>query len=197
MLRPMMLRSAVAAILLTLACTGLRAGEPSTLQPAAGLNAAQAAQRALLFAELAAAKNEADARDVEDRIRKFWRSLADSQSQQLLEDARQSELRFDYDEATIYLKGVVKHQPQLADGWNELAYVYFLAGKYDASLNTIDKVLELEPLHYAALAGEGIILVQQGKLSEAQGPLKRALAIDPWLKERNLIEKDKDSDPEP
>ncbi len=45
-------------------------------------------------------------------------------------------------------------------------------------------------MHYAALAGKGIVLIQQGKVEEAQGPLKRALAIDPWLKERNLIVKD-------
>jgi hypothetical protein len=48
--------------------------------------------------------------------------------------------------------------------------------------------LTAAPMRYAALAGQGIILIQQGK--EAQDPLKRALAISPWLKERNLIDKD-------
>ena len=47
-------------------------------------------------------------------------------------------------------------------------------------------------MHYAALAGKGIILIQQGKEAEAQAPLKRALAINPWLKERNLIVKETD-----
>ena len=42
-------------------------------------------------------------------------------------------------------------------------------------------------MHYAALAGRGIILIQQGKDDEAQTPLKQALAINPWLKERRLI----------
>jgi tetratricopeptide (TPR) repeat protein len=88
------------------------------------------------------------------------------------------------------MEALVKHQPQFAEGWNQLAYVLFLAGNYDASLEAIDKTLQLEPMHYAALAGKGIILIQQGKVEEAQGPLKRALAIDPWLKERNLIVKD-------
>ena len=66
----------------------------------------------------------------------------------------------------------------------------FLAGSYDASLEALDKTLALEPMHYAALAGKGIILIQHGKEAEAQAPLKRALAINPWLKERNLIGKD-------
>jgi lipoprotein NlpI len=85
---------------------------------------------------------------------------------------------------------VVKHAPQFAEGWNQLGYVYFLAGQYDASLDAIEHVLALEPMHYAALAGKGIILYYAGKVEEAQAPLKRALAINPWLKERNLIGKD-------
>ena len=58
------------------------------------------------------------------------------------------------------------------------------------SLAAIEHVLALEPMHYAALAGKGIILYYAGKVEEAQAPLKRALAINPWLKERNLIGKD-------
>lgn len=45
-------------------------------------------------------------------------------------------------------------------------------------------------MHFAALAGKAIILTQQGNQIEAQTPLKRALAINPWLKERNLLMKE-------
>jgi tetratricopeptide (TPR) repeat protein len=179
-----------AAIVLALANMHLCAAEPAAIPPAVGLSESAAKERANLFAALAAAKNDPEAREIEGRIWTFWRSFADAESRQLLEEAREAQLRFDYDEAIIYLKGLVQHAPQFAEGWNQLAYVYFLAGRYDASLQTIDRVLELEPMHYAALAGKGIILIQQGKVDEAQAPLKRALAIDPWLKERNLIGKD-------
>ena len=161
--------------------------EPPALPPMVGIDAPAAQRRAELFAELKAAKNEADAREIEDKIWKFWRGFADAESRELLEESRQSQLRFDYDEALLYQKALVEHQPRFAEGWNQLAYVLFLAGKYDASLAAIARTLELEPMHYAALAGQGIILIQQGKEAEAQDPLKRALAINPWLKERNLI----------
>jgi tetratricopeptide (TPR) repeat protein len=179
-----------AAMLLALGSAPLCAAETAAIPPAVGLSESAAKERANLFAELAAAKNEADAREIEDRIWTFWRSFADEEVRQLLEESREAQLRFDYDEAIIYLKGLVQHAPQFAEGWNQLGYVYFLAGRYDASLQTIDHVLQLEPMHYAAFAGKGIILIQQGKVDEAQAPLKRALAIDPWLKERNLIGKD-------
>jgi tetratricopeptide (TPR) repeat protein len=190
----MTIRIFAAAMLLFVASAALHAGEPA-LPPAVGLSDSAAAQRAALFAELAAAKNDADAREIEDRIWTFWHSFADDESRQLLEESRQAQLNFDYDEAILYMKGLVEHAPQFAEGWNQLAYVYFLAGQYVASLHAIDRVLELEPMHYAALAGKGVILIQQGKMDEAQAPLKRALAIDPWLKERNLILKDPDQKP--
>jgi tetratricopeptide (TPR) repeat protein len=186
----MIFRVFATALLLALASVTLRAAEPAPLPPAVGLSESTAKERTALFAALAAAKSDAEAREVEERLWTFWRGFADDESRQLLEQSREAQLRFDYTEALIYNKAVVKHAPQFAEGWNQLGYVYFLAGQYEASLDAIEHVLELEPMHYAALAGKGIILYYAGKVEEAQAPLKRALAINPWLKERNLIGKE-------
>jgi tetratricopeptide (TPR) repeat protein len=186
----MTIRIIAAALLLVLASTTLRAAEPTLVPPAVGVSGSAAAERAALFAALAAAKSDAEAREIEDRLWTFWRSLADEQSRQLLEKSHEAQLRFAYAEALTANKAVVEHAPQFAEGWNQLGYVYFLAGDYDASLAAIEHVLTLEPMHYAALAGKGIILFYEGKVQDAQAPLKQALAINPWLKERNLIGKD-------
>ena len=186
----MIFRVLTTALLLTLVSATLRAAEPAPLPPAVGLSDSAAKVRAALFAELAAAKSDAEAREIEEKLWTFWRGLGDDESRQLLELSHEAQLRFDYAEALLYNKEVVKHAPQFAEGWNQLGYVYFLAGQYNASLDAIEHVLALEPMHYAALAGKGIILYYAGKVEEAQAPLKRALAIDPWLKERNLIGKD-------
>ena len=175
------------AMLAILLAAPLRAAEQ--LPPMAGISESAARERAALFAELAATKDDAAARQVEEKLWAFWRSFADAQSRRLLEVSRQAQLEFDYGHALAALQELVKHQPNFAEGWNQLAYVLFLANSYDASLAALDQVLALEPMHYAALAGRGIILIQQGKEAEAQAPLRRALAIDPWLKERNLIGK--------
>jgi tetratricopeptide (TPR) repeat protein len=188
--RAMTTRFFAAALLLVLASVTLRAAAPAPLLPAVGLGESAAKERAALFAALAAAKSDAEAREIEERLWTFWRSLADDESRQLLEQSREAQLRFDYAEALLYNKQVVKHAPQFAEGWNRLGYVYFLAGQNDAALDAIEHVLALEPMHYAALAGKGIILYYSGKVEEAQAPLKRALAINPWLKERNLIGKE-------
>jgi tetratricopeptide (TPR) repeat protein len=186
----MIIRFLARALLLVVTSATLHAAEPAPLAPAMGLSDSAAKERAALFAALAAAKDDAEAREIEERLWTFWRSFADDESRQLLEQSRVAQLRFDYAEALIYNKAVVKHAPQFAEGWNQLGYVYFLAGQYDASLDAIEHVLALEPMHYAALAGKGVILYYVGKVEAAQAPLKRALAINPWLKERNLIGKD-------
>src|SRR6185312_12967432 len=93
-----------AIVLLMLAGASVRAAEPAALPPAAGLSEAQAEERAALFAALAATKNDAEARAVEERIWTFWRSFADAQSREFLDASREAQLRFDYDEALIYVK---------------------------------------------------------------------------------------------
>ncbi len=166
--------------------------EPPALPPLVGIEAGSRAaqERTALFVELKAAKNEADAREIEDKIWKFWRGFADEESRRLLEVSREAQLRFDIGNALLAMEALVKHQPQFAEGWNQYGYMLFLAGSYDAALAAIDKTVALEPMHYAALAGKGIMLIEQGKEAEAQAPLKQALAINPWLKERNLIIKE-------
>ena len=174
------------AVLAVLTAAPLRAAEP--LAPTAGIGESAAKERAALLAALKASKSDAEARAVEERLWTFWRALGDAQSQQLLKRAEAAQLEFDYGHALEALQQLVAHQPDFAEGWNRLAYALFLANSYDASLAALDKVLALEPMHYAALAGKGVILIRQGNDADGVAALRRALAIDPWLKERNLID---------
>lgn len=177
-------------IVLALLAGGGRAFAAEPVAPAVNLNESAAAERAALFAALAVAKDEAEARSIEQKIWKFWLGLADGNSRALFEQSRKAQLRFDFDEALIYLKALVVHAPQYSEGWNQLGYVLYLAGKYDAALVACDQALKLEPLHFAALVGKAEILIAQGKEAEAQAPLRQALAIDPWLRERTLLAKE-------
>ena len=147
-----------------------------------------AAEREALFAALAAAKSDFEARAVEDRLWKFWLTPPDEESRKLLEASRRANLEFNYNLSILNLKELTEHAPDYSEGWNQLATVFFLAGAYDASLKAIERTLALEPKHYGALAGKGLIyLWMLGDEAKGQKALKEALAINPWLKERNLI----------
>jgi tetratricopeptide (TPR) repeat protein len=155
--------------------------------PPQAQNQTAAREREALFAALATAKTEPEAREIEDRIWQFWLRAPDEESQRLLDAAIQAQRRMDYAWALHHLAELIKRAPDYAEGWNQRATVLFLVGQYNASLEAIEETLKREPKHFGALAGKGLILTELGQDDRAQAALREALAIDPWLKERRLI----------
>ena len=92
-----------------------------------------------------------------------------------------------FDEALRLLDEVVTAAPGYAEGWNQRAFIRFLKDDLDGSLEDIDRTLELEPKHFAALAGKAMILMRQGRMELGQAALRRAVEIHPWLKERSML----------
>jgi len=86
------------------------------------------------------------------------------------------------------LDDIVARLPDWAEGWNKRATVLYLIGEYDRSLADCERVLTLEPRHFGALAGIGLIRIQKEEPREALTAFRKALAVNPFLKERfNLI----------
>jgi tetratricopeptide (TPR) repeat protein len=67
------------------------------------------------------------------------------------------------------------------EGWNKRATVYYLTDDYAKSLSDIQRVLALEPRHFAALSGLGAILSDIGDDQRAIEAYQEALTIDPHL----------------
>jgi tetratricopeptide (TPR) repeat protein len=137
-----------------------------------------------LFVHLEAATVEEEADAMVAEIWKLWlqsgRPEIDAAMQQAVDFMGQGLPAL----AIPVLDDIVARAPNWAEGWNKRATVLYLLGEHDRSLADIERVLALEPRHFGALAGIGLIRMSKGEPRAALAAFRRAIAINPFLKER-------------
>jgi len=76
---------------------------------------------------------------------------------------------------------IVSKAPDFAEGWNKRATVYYMLGQFDASVSDIQRTLDLEPRHFGALSGMGLIYNATGNTEAALKVWEKALSIHPHM----------------
>jgi len=71
--------------------------------------------------------------------------------------------------------------PAFAEGWNKRATVHWMLGNFQESVDDIERTLALEPRHFGALSGLGLIYMEVGRDEVALRAFEGALAINPHL----------------
>lgn len=120
---------------------------------------------------------------VEAKIWSLWSASDSPTAEVLLTQAQRAIKAGAPAEALSILNQVTTAYPDFAEAWNRRATLFFMMKRYDQSLADIDKVLVLEPRHFGALAGKGMILERQKKYSEARAAFEEALAVNPNLQQ--------------
>ena len=133
----------------------------------------------VLFARLQQSASETIARDVEQKIWTLWSQSDSPTADVLLGQAVAAMDAQDSASSFAILDRVIASYPSYAEAWNKRATLNFMVGKYKASLNDIEKVLDLEPRHFGALAGRGMIYNAQEEWSLALDAYRDALAVNP------------------
>jgi Flp pilus assembly protein TadD len=142
--------------------------------------AAQTARLDELFTELSTADAQQAAR-IEREIWAEWSKSGSPAMDLLLERGRTAMQEGEPEIAIEHLTALTDHAPDFAEGWNALATAYFQAGEYGPSVADIGKTLTLNPRHFGALSGLGMILEELGDTEGALAAYKAALAIHPQL----------------
>ena len=87
--------------------------------------------------------------------------------------------RRQFPEALLIFTQIVENFPEFAEGWNKRATLHYLVGNTEASVSDIERTLALEPRHFGALSGLGLVYLQQGKLTQAKDAFEKLIAVHP------------------
>ncbi|MCB1500771.1 MAG: hypothetical protein KDK07_13445 [Bauldia sp.] len=133
---------------------------------------------------LASLRTETDpdtADEIENDILGLWLESDSDTIDVLMQWTLKAMEQKQYPRALDFLDRIILLDPAYIEGWNKRATVYFLLDDYGKSIGDIGKVLELEPRHFGALSGLGIIMRAIGDDERAKAAFRAALDIDPHL----------------
>ena len=132
-----------------------------------------------LFETLKASKDANRARPIERAIQSIW-MRGESDTANLMVSWGMRAMNVDeHEKAVRFFSAAIAQEPEFMEAWNKRATAYFVMKDYPSSLEDIRVVLAMEPRHYGALAGLGIIMRQTGNDAAALGAFRAALEVNP------------------
>lgn len=140
-----------------------------------------------LFLELRQAPDAATAHTIDRKIWAYWTTPSDPDLRLRMLDVMEAMTMGDLQTLKDLLDALVVDYPAYAEGWNQRATLLYRVGDFEASIADCAKVLELEPRHFGALSGRAMMYLQMGKRSLALKDITDALAVHPFLAEKQLF----------
>jgi len=134
-----------------------------------------------LFEQLRDAKTPREAYLLDQSIWQIWSEIEDDDVAFLYRRGVEAMTADRPDDALGFFTQVTRRAPEFAEGWNKRATVLFLMGEYAASVADVEHTLALEPNHFGALAGLGMINQQLGRDAAALKAFEAALKVHPYL----------------
>lgn len=132
-----------------------------------------------LFDDLRRQTREAGAKRIARQIWVKWTDSGSDTVNLLMQWSAKAMQEKDYAVAEDLLSQVVTLAPDFAEGWNRRATLYFVQSNYGRAISDIERTLQIEPRHFGALAGLGMILDRTGAEAKALATWYRVLELYP------------------
>lgn len=132
-----------------------------------------------LFEQLLVATSPSEASEIESQIWQLWLEAPDDSSEFLIS---QVSLAMEAGQMELALKlstQLIDGTPDYAEAWNKRATIYYLMGNNELSVADIRETLALEPRHFGAISGLGLIFMREQNLEAALQAFEQVLAISP------------------
>lgn len=134
-----------------------------------------------LFEKLRAAPTLEAGRAIDRDIWQAWLRHEDDRTESLLTLGAAAMNRGRIDVAMGAFNDAIKRHPDFAEAWNKRATLKFFTGDLEGSVADCAHVLKLEPRHYGALSGLGMIYMQLEDWEGAIRWIEAALEINPHM----------------
>ncbi len=135
-----------------------------------------------LFFDLKRERNEKSASRIAQKIWAEWFKSGSASIDLMMTWSQDAVKAKKYNVALDFLDQVVTLQPDYAEGWNRRATLHFMMNEYSKSVADIKQTLALEPRHFGALSGWGMILKNTGQKKQALKVFSQALEIYPMMR---------------
>ena len=134
-----------------------------------------------LFDRLATTSSAEEASDISNEIWQRWSANDDPDVSQLMEIGIHALNYSIYRKALRSFDRIIEMAPQFAEGWNKRATLYYHIREYRRSIDDIKETLRLEPRHFGAWSGLGLVSLAQENYPGALVAFKKALSINPHI----------------
>ena len=132
-----------------------------------------------LFSILQSSHDGVEQQEAELAIWTIWYDSGREDIDRIMERGGSAVQADDLRQAEALYSQVIEMAPKFSEGWNRRATVRFYQRDYEGSLDDIEITLRLEPRHFGATWGLGMILGFQRDFSGAIAAFERLLEIKP------------------
>ncbi|MGR3519631.1 MAG: tetratricopeptide repeat protein [Roseovarius sp.] len=135
-----------------------------------------------LFSQLEGAAPE-EARRIASEIELEWAKSGSPAMDLLLRRGKDALETGDTEMAVEHLSAAIDHAPDFAEAWYMRSLAFFQQERYGLALNDLAQVIALEPRHFNAFLGMGLIFEETGRPALAREALMTAQTIHPYLED--------------
>ncbi|MCK5366779.1 MAG: tetratricopeptide repeat protein [Gammaproteobacteria bacterium] len=132
-----------------------------------------------LFEVLETTSGMQAARAAEAEIWRIWIASGREEIDALMVEGVAAMRNQRFEDAIALFGQITERAPEFAEGWNKRATAYYLNDDHVASVRDIQRTLALEPRHFGAISGMGLIFLSRGDESGALAAFEAVLAIHP------------------
>ena len=132
-----------------------------------------------LFAQLQIVSDPQTLQQTELQIWQIWTASGRTEIDRLMMQGIAAMQARRLQEALDLFSQIIEAQPEFAEGWNKRATAYYLNRDLVQSMRDVEQTLALEPRHFGALSGMGLIFMDSGDLQGALRAFEAVLEIHP------------------